>query len=83
VLSPTPKLSPAEKILLRLREAAELAAVSERFLWAVVARGELPTVRLSSRCVRIRRADLESWAAARASTRREPLPVVNGRRAAR
>jgi excisionase family DNA binding protein len=66
---PPTKLPPSQAIMLRFRDAAELAAVSERFHWSLVARRELPVVRLSRRCVRIRRADLEAWASARASTR--------------
>jgi excisionase family DNA binding protein len=67
--------SPAEAILLRMREGARILAISERLLWAMVARGEIPAVRYSRRCVRVRRADLEAWAAAHASTRRDPLPL--------
>jgi excisionase family DNA binding protein len=69
VLAPPQKPSLAQAILLRMREAAELLAISERTLWSIVARKELPAVRVG-RLVRIRRADLEAWAAARASTRK-------------
>jgi len=72
--------SPGVAILLRMREAAQVLAVSERTLWTLVARGEIPAVRYSRRCVRVRRADLEAWAAVRASTNREAPTLLARRR---
>ena len=50
--------------LLSYRQAAKLLAVSERSLWSMVHRGDLPVVRLG-RSVRIRRATLVDWLRAR------------------
>lgn len=55
----------ADKLLVDTREAARLLAVSPRTVWSMMARGELPTVRLG-RAVRVRMADLEAFVAARA-----------------
>lgn len=66
----------ANPILLRPRDAARVLGISERLLWSLTARSELPCVRISRRCVRYRLADLEAWAASRASTSREPIPLV-------
>jgi excisionase family DNA binding protein len=63
--------------MLRTREAAALLAISERLLWSLTARGEIPCVRISRRCVRYRAADLEAWAARRASIRRDPPPLLD------
>jgi predicted DNA-binding transcriptional regulator AlpA len=69
-------------ILLRAHEAAARLAISERSLWSLQARGEIPVVRISKHCVRYRVADLEAWAARRASTSRDPIPLIADRRAA-
>jgi excisionase family DNA binding protein len=50
--------------LLRPREAARALAISERTLWELTRRGEIPHVRLG-RAVRYRPADLDAWAEAR------------------
>ncbi len=47
-------------LLLDYREAARLLAVSERTVWSLVAKGELPAVRIG-RAVRIDRRDLVAW----------------------
>jgi predicted DNA-binding transcriptional regulator AlpA len=80
--SSQPVASIADRILLREREAAALLAISARSLWGLRARGEIPVVRISKHCVRYRVADLEAWAAKRASTSRDPIPLIAGRRAA-
>ncbi|TVQ63033.1 MAG: DNA-binding protein [Phycisphaerales bacterium] len=46
--------------LLNYRQAAERLGVSERTLWALVARDELPTVRIG-RSVKIDPVDLEAF----------------------
>jgi excisionase family DNA binding protein len=48
--------------LLRPREAAALLAISERTLWDLSNRGDLPTVRLG-RSVRYDPGDLATWVA--------------------
>lgn len=51
----------AVAILLTYRQAAELLGVSDRTVWAMVNRGELPAVRFSGRIVRIDRRDLDAF----------------------
>lgn len=55
----------AGTLLVDLREAARLLAVSARTVWTLKDRGELPTVRIG-RSVRFRVTDLEAFVAARA-----------------
>jgi excisionase family DNA binding protein len=52
--------------LLRPREAAEWLKLSERSLWSLTQRGELPAVRIG-RCVRYDLADLIAFVEARKS----------------
>ena len=49
------------RILLTSREAATMLAISERTLWDLRNRGEIPSVK-RGRIVRFLREDLESWA---------------------
>ncbi len=49
-----------EPLLLRVNEVARLLGVSRSTAYAIVATGELPSVRLG-RAVRVRRTDLEAW----------------------
>ena len=53
-------------ILVTLRQAAAMLAISERTLYTLIKDGQIPTVRLE-RAVRIRVADLEGWVAAKVS----------------
>jgi len=53
----TPAVAP---LLLRPREAAEALALSERKLWELTNRGELPVVRVG-RAVRYDVSDLRAW----------------------
>lgn len=50
-------------MLLTYLEAAKLLGVSDRTVWAMVNRGELPAVRFAGRTVRIDRRDLEAFIA--------------------
>lgn len=53
-----------DRLLLTQREAAGLLGLTERFLEARRARGGGPPhVRVSRRCIRYRRSDLEEWSA--------------------
>jgi excisionase family DNA binding protein len=65
--APTPAqqllVSPA-RLLLTAAEAAEALAISERNLWGLTDRGEIPVVRLG-RCVRYDPADLRAFIEAR------------------
>lgn len=51
------------KLLLTTREVAELTGFSEGTLRHWTSEGRLPTLRLSARCVRFRREDIERWLA--------------------
>jgi predicted DNA-binding transcriptional regulator AlpA len=67
-------------LLLRTREAAKLLGMSPRALDAWRSAGRGPRfVRVSARCVRYRRRDLEEWAEARLA----PMPPVDFGRAVR
>jgi excisionase family DNA binding protein len=48
-------------ILLSVREVAELTGFAEGTLRHWVGENRIPYVRLSSRCVRFRRCDIEAW----------------------
>ncbi len=53
-----------EALLLRVREAATLLAVSERQVWKLIRRGELPTLHPAGmRAIRIARPDVEALVA--------------------
>ena len=55
--------------LLTYPEAADYLCVGRSTLYDLVGRGELPVVRMSPRCVRFRREDLEEFVEARVSRR--------------
>lgn len=57
--------SPAPTRLLRIEEFAELLGVSKRKVFALLASGSIPTVRLGNRCRRIQETDAVAWIAAR------------------
>lgn len=50
-----------DRLLLRVREAAEILGLGRSTLFEVIAAGELPVVRIGRRGLRIRPTDLESW----------------------
>ncbi len=54
-------------LLLTARQAARELAISERTLWGLTARGEIPCVRIG-RAVRYSRSDLVAWIAAKSGT---------------
>lgn len=47
--------------LIGCKEAAAMLAVSDRTVWAMAKRGELPCVRFADRIVRFDPADLAAW----------------------
>ncbi|NOG54445.1 MAG: AlpA family phage regulatory protein [Planctomycetes bacterium] len=52
----------SEQQLITLRQAAELCGVGKRSFWRYSNSGRAPRpVRLTARCVRWRRAEIESW----------------------
>ena len=52
---------PPPAVLVTLKEAAKLLAISERTLWQLQADGRLPSVRIG-RCLRFRVSDIEAFA---------------------
>jgi excisionase family DNA binding protein len=56
----TEVLTKSLALLLRLPEAAEELAISERKLWDLTKGGEIPCIRIG-RSVRYARADLIAW----------------------
>ena len=52
--------APGPVRLLSCREAASRLGISERLLWSLYNRGEIPHVRIG-RCVRFDPGDLEDW----------------------
>lgn len=51
----------AEKVLLTVKEAAEITGFSEGTLYHWISQQRIPFVRLSARCVRFRPSDLALW----------------------
>lgn len=54
-------VAPGDKFLLTIKEAAERLSMSERELYRVIKRGELPAVHIG-RMVRVHTADVAAWA---------------------
>ena len=54
-----------EKILLTAAEVARLTGFAEGTIRHFVSERRIPVVRISARCVRFRRSDIESWIAER------------------
>jgi len=50
-----------EKILLTVAEVANLTGFAEGTLRHFVSQKRIPVVRISDRCVRFRRSDIEAW----------------------
>jgi excisionase family DNA binding protein len=53
----------SEKLLLKIREVAELTGFSEGTLRHWVSQKRIPVVRFSTRCVRFRLNDIQDWLA--------------------
>lgn len=50
-----------ERILLNAAEVARLTGFSEGTIRHFVSQRRIPVVRISARCVRFRRSDIDSW----------------------
>jgi excisionase family DNA binding protein len=50
-----------ERMLLTVRDVAKLTGFSVGTLYHFVSQRRIPVVRISSRCIRFRRSDLEQW----------------------
>lgn len=55
--------APAERLLYKPEQAAEVLGVGRSFVYELMAAGELEYVELSRRCRRIRRSALEKYVA--------------------
>lgn len=58
----------SERVLLTIPEAAEWLGIGKTLCWQLVARGEIPSVRLG-RLVRVHRGALEEWLRAQSAPR--------------
>ncbi len=63
---PVPAETSQQSNLIKPREAAQFLAISERSLWGLTKRAEVPSVKIG-RCVRYRRSDLENFVSTRAA----------------
>ena len=63
-------------LLLTVSEAARVLRISRNLAYELVARGELPAVRLG-RIIRVPRFGLESWITRQAGLPEAPPPVVS------
>jgi excisionase family DNA binding protein len=54
-------MNSAPEKLLTISEVAELTGLKVGSIYHFVSEGRIPVVRISRRCIRFRRAELESW----------------------
>jgi excisionase family DNA binding protein len=47
--------------LLHVRETAQFLGLATGSLYHMVSQGRVPCIRLSNRCLRFRKSDLEAW----------------------
>ena len=66
--------------LLTAVQVAELLAVPKTRVWSMSRRGEIPTVRIGSRELRYRPADIDAWIARRTTARHAILRTAGRRR---
>ena len=60
---PAPKSEQADKLLVTKSEAARLLSISEKTLFNLTKKGEIPVIRLGNRLTRYSSTDLREWAA--------------------
>jgi excisionase family DNA binding protein len=60
-----------EKLLLNVTEVAELTGFAIGSLYRWISEGRLPVIRISARCVRFRRSDIEAWIEQKAVLQRD------------
>ncbi len=65
----------AEKMLLDIREVSELTGLSVSTLYHWASQGRIPVIRLSRRCIRFRKSDLEEWISLLAEPARDAQEV--------
>jgi excisionase family DNA binding protein len=59
------EMSEENKLLLTIREVAALTGFSEGTLRHWISQRRIPVIRISARCVRFRRSDIDQWIAER------------------
>ena len=59
-----------ERILLKPLEAAQVLGIGRSLMYELIARGEIPSVRLG-RCLRVSRESLETWIREREQERKD------------
>jgi excisionase family DNA binding protein len=52
-----------DRLLLKIGEVAQLTGFSVGTLYHFVSQRRIPVVRISSRCIRFRRSDVDAWIA--------------------
>jgi excisionase family DNA binding protein len=55
--------------LMNVSEVAEFLGLSKGTIYHLVSQQRVPCIRLSNRCVRFRRSDLEAWIATKKSSK--------------
>jgi excisionase family DNA binding protein len=58
--------------LMNVEEVAEMIRVSEKTIYQMVYRGTIPAIKVSHKCLRFRRSDIEAWLDSKAV---EPKPT--------
>lgn len=61
-----------DQVLVTREVAARRLSISERTLWTLTNSGAIPSIRLGTRAVRYRVADLDAWVAAGCPTAPRP-----------
>jgi excisionase family DNA binding protein len=59
----SPENGVPDRLLLTIQEVAKLTGFSVGTLYHFVSQRRIPVVRISSRCIRFRRSDLDAWIA--------------------
>jgi len=59
-----------EKLLLKPQEAAQVLGIGRSLMYELIARGEIPSVRLG-RCLRVSKESLQKWIREREQERRD------------
>jgi excisionase family DNA binding protein len=57
----TAAVSDGDRLLLNIEEVSHLTGLSVGTLYHWISEKKIPVVRFSSRCVRFRRSDIETW----------------------
>ncbi|MCX6975558.1 MAG: helix-turn-helix domain-containing protein [Verrucomicrobia bacterium] len=61
MITPHKSATSENNALLKPQEAADLIGVKKTTIWSYCRNGRLPHIRITPRCFRIRRSDLENY----------------------